>query len=77
VQKEFICTLHSSISCSFRGYREAMCSLNVKSPFASCPHRIAAVELAAQLEESPVNVAQQAQPEKNADVMEVEMKECF
>jgi len=54
-----------------------MCSLNEKSPFASCPHRIAAVELAAQLEESPVNVAQQAQPEKTADVMEVEMKECF
>jgi len=61
MEREFVCSLHSSSACDFRGgYGDNKCTLSRGSEFATCQYRIEAVVLAAAKPvESPENVVQQ------------------
>jgi len=74
MEREFVCSLHSSSACDFRGgYGDNKCTLSRGSEFATCQYRIEAVVLAAAkpverrssltspwvIVESPENVVQQ------------------
>jgi hypothetical protein len=79
MEKTFICTLHKQHDCNYRQYGYE-CALKTRSEFAiaTCQFRRELSVLAAAGQgESPENVVQQPQPEKNAGTMEAEIKEIF
>lgn len=79
MEKQILCTLHTSVGCSALGSYNQRCRLDQHSRFATCKYQLTAVVPAEEQWESPENVAQQTNGAEPSEIVAgtLDIKDVF
>lgn len=79
MEKQILCSLHTSVGCASLGSYDHRCRLDAHSRFATCKYQLTAVVPAEEQGESPENVVQQTSGAEPSEIAAetLEIKDIF